>query len=81
LYMPIFSCIFLSNYWWHKSDIWSQASYRYHISWEAFQDSHCCCFVDKLHHCLPFGGKVEYLEGNNRVVTTIVSFCKISFIF
>jgi hypothetical protein len=27
LYMPIFSCIFLSNYWWQKSDIWSQASY------------------------------------------------------
>ena len=38
LYMPIFSRIFLSNYWWQKSDIWSQASYRYHISWEAFFD-------------------------------------------
>jgi hypothetical protein len=36
LYMPIFSRIFLSNYWWQKSDIWSQASYRYAISWEAF---------------------------------------------
>ena len=36
LYMPIFSRIFLSNYWWQKSDIWSQASYRYPISWEAF---------------------------------------------
>jgi hypothetical protein len=23
----------LSNYWWQKSDIWSQASYRYPISW------------------------------------------------
>jgi hypothetical protein len=34
LYMPIFSRIFLSNYWWQKSDIWSQASYRYLISWE-----------------------------------------------
>jgi hypothetical protein len=22
--------------WWQKSDIWSQASYRYPISWEAF---------------------------------------------
>jgi hypothetical protein len=31
-------CIFLSNYWWQKSDIWSQASYRYPISWEAFLD-------------------------------------------
>jgi hypothetical protein len=38
LYMPIFSCIFLSNYWWQKSDIWSQASYRYTILWVAFLD-------------------------------------------
>jgi hypothetical protein len=37
-YMPIFSRIFLINYWWQKSDIWSQASYRYPISWEAFFD-------------------------------------------
>ena len=36
LYMPFFCCIFLSNYWWQKSDIWSQALYRYPISWEAF---------------------------------------------
>ena len=36
--MPIFSRIFLNNYWWQKSDIWSQASYRYSISWEAFLD-------------------------------------------
>jgi hypothetical protein len=38
-YMLIFRRIFLSNYWWQKSDIWSQASYRYLISWEAFLDS------------------------------------------
>ena len=38
LYVPIFSHIFLSNYWWQKSDIWSQASNRYPISWEAFLD-------------------------------------------
>jgi hypothetical protein len=38
LYMPIFSRIFLSNNWWQKSDIWSQSSYRYPISWEAFLD-------------------------------------------
>ena len=38
LYMPIFSHIFLSNYWWQKSDIWSQALYRYPILWEAFSD-------------------------------------------
>ena len=34
----IFRRIFLSNYWWQKSDIWSQASYRYAILWEAFLD-------------------------------------------
>jgi hypothetical protein len=37
-YMYIFRHIFLSNYWWQRSDIWSQASYRYPISWEAFLD-------------------------------------------
>jgi hypothetical protein len=36
--MHIFRHIFLSNYWWQKSDIWSQASYRYPISWEVFLD-------------------------------------------
>ena len=30
--------IFLSNYWWQESDIWSQASYRYPKSWGAFFD-------------------------------------------
>jgi hypothetical protein len=38
LYMHIFRRIFLSNYWWQESDIWSQASNRYAISWEAFLD-------------------------------------------
>jgi hypothetical protein len=38
LYMHIFHCIFLSNYWWQESDIWSQASHRYAILWEAFLD-------------------------------------------
>ena len=37
-YMLIFRRIFLSNYWWQKIDIWSQASYRYPISWETFLD-------------------------------------------
>ena len=37
-YIHIFRHIFLSNYWWQRSDIWSQASYRYPISWEAFLD-------------------------------------------
>ena len=34
----IFRRIFLSNYWWQKSDIWSQPSYRYPISWQAILD-------------------------------------------
>jgi len=34
----IFRRIFLSNYWWQKSDIWLQASYRYAILWETFLD-------------------------------------------
>jgi hypothetical protein len=34
----LFHLIFLRNYWWQKTDIWSQASYRYAILWEAFLD-------------------------------------------
>ena len=34
----IFRRIFLSNYRWQKSGIWSQASYRYGILWVAFLD-------------------------------------------
>ena len=41
----IFHHIFLSNYWWQKSDIWSQASYRYAILWEAFLDPSDSCFL------------------------------------
>jgi hypothetical protein len=37
-FQDIFCRIFLSNCWWQKSDIWSQASYRYTILWEAFFD-------------------------------------------
>jgi hypothetical protein len=35
---PFLVAFFFSNYWWQKSDIWSQALYRYPISWEAFFD-------------------------------------------
>jgi hypothetical protein len=35
---PSVQDIFLSNYWWQKSDIWSQASYRHAILWEAVLD-------------------------------------------
>ena len=43
--MLIFRCIFLSNYWCQISDIWSQASYRYPILWEAFLDPWDSCFL------------------------------------
>jgi hypothetical protein len=46
-YMHIFRHIFLSNYWWQRSDIWSQASYRYHISWETFLDPSDSYFISK----------------------------------
>jgi hypothetical protein len=36
--LPSVQDIFLSNCWWQKSDIWSQASYRYTILWVAFLD-------------------------------------------
>ena len=49
--MLIFRHIFLSNYWWQKSDIWSQASYRYPISWEAL--------TSQIHtSCLPKSGGI-----------------------
>jgi hypothetical protein len=56
-YMLIFRRIFLSNYWWQKSDIWSQASYRYPISWEAFMDpsDSYFLFADFLWYPLLFG--------------------------
>jgi hypothetical protein len=49
----IFRRIFLSNCWWQKSDIWSQASYRYTILWVAFldpSDSLCsmCIKINKV---------------------------------
>ena len=34
----IFRRIFLSNGWWQKSDIWSQAAYMYAMLWVAFLD-------------------------------------------
>jgi hypothetical protein len=37
LYMHIFRHIFLSNYWWHESEIWAQASYRYAILWSCLE--------------------------------------------
>jgi hypothetical protein len=46
--LHIFRHIFLSNYWWQRSDIWSQASYRYPISWEMFLDPSDSYFLIKI---------------------------------
>jgi hypothetical protein len=57
-----FRRILLSNYWWQKSDIWSPASYRYPISWEAFLDPSDSYFL--------FADFVKYLgrtEGRTEV--------------
>jgi hypothetical protein len=40
--------IFLSNYWWQESDIWSQASYGYAILWEVFLDSSDSYFLPQV---------------------------------
>ena len=49
-YMPIFSRIFLSNYWWQKSDIWSQASYRYPIAFLDPSDSYFLFAEERVYH-------------------------------
>jgi hypothetical protein len=48
-------CAYMFNvyYWWQKSDIWSQASYRYPIWWEAFfdpSDSYFLFAVERRYH-------------------------------
>jgi hypothetical protein len=50
-YMHIFRHIFLSNYWWQRSDIWSQASYRYPISWEAFLNPSAKYQISVINSC------------------------------
>jgi hypothetical protein len=49
-YMLIFRRIFLSNYWWQKSDIWSQASYRYPISFLGPSDSYFLFAKERGYH-------------------------------
>jgi hypothetical protein len=78
LYMHIFSCIFLSNYWWQESDIWSQALHRYAILWEAFLDPSDSYFLfaeergydewafgHKLHIGTPYRGKRFWTGSRN----------------
>ena len=63
-YMLIFCRIFLSNYWWQRSDIWSQASYRYPISWEAFlypSDSYFLFTEERGYHKWALAHSSSYL--------------------
>jgi hypothetical protein len=71
LYMHMFRRNFLSNYWWQESDIWSQASYRYPISWDAFlnpSDSYFLFadFVDFYTHltyiCISLWPNIRFLS-------------------
>jgi hypothetical protein len=83
-YMHIFRHIFLSNYWWQKSDIWSQASYRYPISWGAFFDtlrmsdnlprksSNLGSYAYPLHYCT---GQHNYLLSNILRFALKICFC------
>jgi hypothetical protein len=70
-YMLIFRHIFLSNYWWQKSDIWSQASYRYPISWEAFLDPSDSYF--------PFVDFVDFYKHLIYICTCICTFFVVLF--
>ena len=73
LYMPIFSRIFLSNYWWQKSDIWSQALYSYPISWQAFfdpSDSYFLFAEERGYHRWALVGR------SNVVADNVIIFCQ-----
>jgi hypothetical protein len=58
----IFCRIFLSNCWWQKSDIWSQASYSYTILWVAFLDPSDSYFL--------FAVLVGFLYTLNKIICT-----------
>jgi hypothetical protein len=77
--MPIFSCIFLSNYWWQKSDIWSQASYRYLILWKAFfdpSDSHFLFAEERGYHEWALAhSSTRFISRLLHVVTAMTGVC------
>jgi hypothetical protein len=71
----IFCHIFLSNCWWQKSDIWSQASYRYTILWVVFLDpsDSYFLFADFVKHFPWYGVPIWSLWLNIRFLPTIVA--------
>jgi hypothetical protein len=74
--------IFLSNYWWQESDIWSQASYRYAILWETFLDPSDCLNVQLLHLISSSVSKVVSVRISpviNITRTSVVNVCFCSF--
>ena len=60
----IFRRIFFSNYWWQKSDIWSEASYMYPISWETFLDPSHSYFL--LADLVGFYAHWTYMQGYHK---------------
>jgi hypothetical protein len=69
----IFCRIFLSNYWWQKSDIWSQDSYRYAILWEAFLDPSDSYFL--FTDLVGFYTHWTYMRGYHKWALAHSSFC------
>jgi hypothetical protein len=65
-YMYIFRHIFLSNYWWQRSGIWSEVSYRYPISWVSWTDGRTEGRTEvKQYTSSPFG---ERGYNNNKIM-------------
>ena len=65
--------IFLSNYWWQKSDIWSQTSYRYAILWETFLDPSDSYFL--FADLVGFYTHWTYMRGYHKWALALSSSC------
>jgi hypothetical protein len=66
-YMHIFRHIFLSNYWWQKSDIWSQASYTNQVGKQEVG-------ISRVQKRFPrYGGPIWSLWPNIRFLPSIVA--------
>ena len=75
----IFRRIFLSNYRWQKSDIWSQASYKYAILWVAFLDPSDSYFL--FADLVDFYAHWTYMRGYHKRTLAHSSSCSSLFIF
>jgi hypothetical protein len=71
--MHIFRRIFLSKYWLQKSDISSQASYRYPILWEAIFDPSDSYFL--FADLVGFYTHWTYMRGYHKWALAHSSYC------